>query len=252
MIPEEIVRKERLALLKKYNIDPYPAKANRTHLVQQILLNFKSLLETKEEVTIAGRLRAVRKHGGLSFLSLQDKSEVMQIVLHRDQIGEEEYSRFHEIADVGDFFEFHGIAFLTKRAQQSVDVIKYRLLTKSLLPLPEKWHGLTDTEKRYRQRYLDLISNPSVVKSAKIRMEMVKNIRLFLQEGGFMEVETPILQPIAGGASAKPFVTHHNTLHADFYLRIAPELYLKRLIVGGFEKIYEYAKCFRNEGISPV
>jgi lysyl-tRNA synthetase, class II len=251
MIPEEIARKERLYALQQKEIETYPAKANRTHDIREALDQFDDLFKSKEEVTIAGRMRAIRKHGGLSFISLQDASETMQVVLHRDTLGAEEYISFHEHADVGDFFEFSGTAFLTKKGQQSIDAISSRLLTKSILPLPEKWHGLTDTEKRYRHRSLDLISNPSVMNTAKTRASMVASIRTFLQKEGFTEVETPILQPIAGGANARPFTTHHNTLHADFYLRIAPELYLKRLIVGGFEKIYEYARCFRNEGISP-
>lgn len=251
MIPEEIARKERLYALQEKNIDPYPADVNRTHEIDEILNKFDELFESKDQITIAGRVKAIRKHGGLSFISLQDASETMQIVLHRDEIGAEEYIFFHEHADIGDFFEFTGIAFLTKKGQKSIDASSARFLSKSILPLPEKWHGLTDTEKRYRHRSLDLIANPSVMNAAKTRANMVASIRSFLKEEGFMEVETPILQPIAGGANARPFKTHHNTLHADLFLRIAPELYLKRLIIGGFEKIYEYARCFRNEGISP-
>ncbi|MDA0207778.1 MAG: lysine--tRNA ligase, partial [bacterium] len=187
----------------------------------------------------------------LSFVRLQDESGESQIVLKRDDLGEEAYNAFHEMGDIGDFYSFTGTAFLTKKEEPSLNGSRYQLLTKSLLPLPEKWHGLTDTETRYRERYLDLIANPSVFANAKKRAMILKVMRDVLEEEGFIEVETPILQPIPGGATARPFITRHNTLHADFYLRIAPELYLKRLLVGGFEKVFEVARCFRNEGVSP-
>ncbi|MFH1712062.1 MAG: lysine--tRNA ligase [Patescibacteria group bacterium] len=251
MIPEEVARRERLASLQKNSIDAYPAESNRTHTIASVLLKFDEISTSGEEITVTGRLKAIRKHGGVTFIVLQDTSGSMQMVLHRDTISNEVYSFFHEHADVGDFFEFTGPVFRTKKGEQSIHVSKLRLLSKSLLPLPEKWHGLTDTETRYRQRYLDLIANPSVFAKAMQRSLIVKAIRQFLDSEGFTEVETPVLQPIAGGAAAKPFVTHHNTLHTDLYLRIAPELYLKRLLVGGFEKVFEFARCFRNEGISP-
>ncbi len=248
---EEIVRRERLESLRKNGVNPYPAETNRTHTIKDVLSDFDLLLKQSKDISLTGRIRAIRKHGGLTFISLQDESGKMQIVLKRDNVKEEPYNFFHSHADIGDFFEFSGNAFVTKRGEKSISVINYRILSKSLLPLPEKWAGLKDTEKRYRQRYLDLIVNEDSKKIAITRSRIVGVMREFLADNGFMEVETPILQPIAGGANARAFKTRHNTLHHDFYLRIAPELYLKRLIVGGFEKIYEYSRCFRNEGISP-
>lgn len=251
MIQEEVVRRERLARLKEAKINPYPSSATRSHMANDVLHQFEKLESSKTIVDLSGRILSIRRHGGLTFATLKDESGTIQIALHRDVIGEEKYEFFHAHADMGDFFSISGIAFRTKRGEPSVDTQSYTLLSKALLPLPEKWHGLTDTEKRYRQRYLDLLSNESVMHAAKSRSRMVQSIRAFLEKNGYMEVETPVLQPIAGGATAKPFITHHNTLQHDFYLRIAPELYLKRLMVGGFERIYEFARCFRNEGVSP-
>lgn len=251
MIPEEVARRERLQKLREAGVNPYPANAHRSHMAADVLSAFEDFEKSEEAVTVAGRLTAIRKHGGLTFLLVKDESSTIQTVLHRDAIGTEEYNNFHEQSDVGDFYEFTGTAFRTRKGEPSIQIQKYRLLTKTLLPLPEKWHGLTDVEKRYRWRYLDLIANDQAMEIARARARMVGAIRLFLAEEGFLEVETPILQPIAGGAAAKPFVTHHNSLHHDFYLRIAPELYLKRLLVGGFEKVYEFSRCFRNEGVSP-
>ncbi|PIQ67797.1 lysine--tRNA ligase [Candidatus Uhrbacteria bacterium CG_4_9_14_3_um_filter_41_35] len=251
MIKEEVARRERLQNLTDSNINPYPASAKRTHMASEVMDKFETLEKSNDHISIAGRVRAIRKHGGLTFVVIEDTSGTFQAVLHRDVIGTEKYDQFGVQADVGDFYSVSGPSFRTKRGEPSIDAQEYQLLTKSLLPLPEKWHGLTDTEKRYRHRYLDLISNPSAMEIAKTRSRMVAAIRRFLESEGFMEVETPVLQALAGGANAKPFVTHHNTLDHDFYLRIAPELFLKRLIVGGFEKIYEFARCYRNEGISP-
>lgn len=251
MIPEEIARRERLEGIKNAHIDPYPATAHRTHSAKDVLLQFEELEKNQEHVTVAGRLTAIRRHGGLAFLRLHDASGDIQIVLQRDAVGAEAYTQFFEQSDIGDFYEFTGGTFVTKKGEQSLAAQNATLLTKTLLPLPEKFHGLTDTEKRYRHRYLDLIANESSFHLAKQRSLLVSAMRRFLEEEGFLEVETPILQPIAGGAAAKPFVTHHNSLHHDFYLRIAPELYLKRLLVGGMERVYEFARCFRNEGVSP-
>ncbi|MBU0614060.1 lysine--tRNA ligase [Patescibacteria group bacterium] len=251
MTNEELVRRERLESLRKNGVNPYPAQSNRSNSILDILDNFEDFKVKGESLCVSGRLRAIRRHGALTFLTLQDASGKIQIVLKRDNVKEGPYDFFHEHADLGDFFEFSGEPFLTQRGEKSIIALNYRMLAKALLPLPEKWSGLKDTEKRYRQRYLDLIVNEDAKKTAIFRSKMVGTMRSFLAREGFMEVETPILQPIAGGANARPFKTRHNTLHHDFYLRIAPELYLKRLIVGGFEKIYEYARCFRNEGISP-
>ncbi|MFA6130728.1 MAG: lysine--tRNA ligase [Patescibacteria group bacterium] len=250
MIPEEIARRERLNLIRAHELNPYPAESHRTKLAIEVIDGFADLEKTGESFFLCGRIRAIRKHGGLTFLELEDGSGKIQIVVRRDDIGIEPYDFFHTSADVGDFFEVMGTAYRTNRGEESVLISNIHMLGKSLLPLPEKFHGLQDTEKRYRYRYLDLLANPEVKDLAILRSKIVAAIRSFLETEGFLEVETPILQPMAGGANARPFKTRHHTLHHDFYLRIAPELYLKRLLVGGFEKIYEYARCFRNEGIS--
>lgn len=249
MIEEEGVRRTRLEKLRQSGNDPYPARVERTHRVQDFLNAFDGMLADKTVVTLTGRMRTIRKHGGLTFAQLEDGSGIVQIALRRDHIGEEAYQFFHDTADMGDFVEAKGTAFVTKTGQQTLDVQSYRIIVKSLLPMPEKWHGLTDTEMRYRQRYLDLIANEQVRNIFKTRSAIVRTIRAYLDRHGCLEVETPILQAVPGGASAKPFITHHNALDADMYLRVAPELYLKRLLVGGYERVYEVARCFRNEGI---
>lgn len=246
---EEAARLEKLERLKTAGVDPFPAHAKRVHMVAVIRATWDTLLASNETVTIAGRLRAKRGHGGILFGELQDESGKIQIAFKKDVLGTQPFSFFDEISDVGDFFEIHGTLFTTKLGEQTILVSEYKILTKTMEPLPEKWHGLDDVEIRYRRRYLDLIANEQVRALFKTRSAIVRAIRNFFDERGFMEVETPILQPLAGGAAAEPFVTHHNALDIDLYLRIAPELYLKRLLVGGFERIYEIARCFRNEGI---
>ena len=246
---EEISRKVKLQKLTDAGIDAYPAKFDRTHMLSAVVSEFDTLLKEGTVIKAAGRVKAFRGHGGLTFATLEDGSAPMQIAFHKDVLGEQIYDTVLPALDLGDFIGVEGKVFDTKRGEHSIDVHKVTVLTKSLLPLPEKWHGLTDTEVRYRKRYLDLISNPEVRDIFKKRSLIVKTIRDFLDTDGFMEVETPILQPLAGGAAARPFKTHHNALNMDMYLRIAPELYLKRLVVGGFEKVYEIARCFRNEGI---
>jgi lysyl-tRNA synthetase, class II len=248
-LEEEAARKAKLQKMMEAGIDPYPSKAERDHELKAVAVDFDELMRSGASVKTVGRLRALRGHGGLTFGTLEDSSGQMQIALHRDKIGANEYDLLMSIIDVGDFLSVQGPVFLTKRGEKTIDALKVVPLAKALLPLPEKWHGLTDTEVRYRKRYLDLISNPEVRDIFRKRSIIVKTIRDFLDAEGFMEVETPILQPLAGGAAAKPFVTHHNALDIDLFLRIAPELYLKRLIVGGFEKVFEIARCFRNEGI---
>lgn len=249
MIEEEGVRRGRLEQLRQSGNDPYPARVERTHTVADFLSQFEKRQEDKTVVTIVGRMRTIRKHGGLTFAQVEDGSGVMQVALRRDNLGEETYAGFHATADMGDFIEAKGVAFVTKTGQQTLDVQSYRIIVKTLLPLPEKWHGLTDTEMRYRQRYLDLIANEQSRSIFRTRAAIVRTIRAYLDRHGCLEVETPILQAVPGGASARPFITHHNALDADMYLRVAPELYLKRCLVGGYERVYEVARCFRNEGI---
>ncbi len=249
MIEEEAVRLERLQKIRHSGADPYPARVTRTHQTHQFATHFDALQNDQTVITVCGRMRTIRKHGGLTFILLEDGSGTMQIALKRDHLGEDTYNQFHETADMGDFIEASGTAFLTKTEQQTLNVQSYRIITKSLLPMPEKWHGLTDTEIRYRQRYLDLLSNQQVRNIFKTRAVIVRTIRAYLDRHDCLEVDTPILQEIPGGASARPFKTHHNALGADMYLRIAPELHLKRCLVGGYERVYEVARCFRNEGI---
>jgi len=240
-------RLKKLSKLKKANINPYPESSNRTHTCIEAIEYFEKLC--KREIYLAGRVRSIRTHGGSTFLHIQDSTSKFQIYLKRDVLGEKSYKLFLETIDIGDFIEVGGSLFITKRGEKTLEAKSWRILAKSLLPLPEKWHGLKDIEKRSRKRYLDLIMNDNIKKRFEIRSLIIRLIREFLHRKGFIEVETPILQSIAGGALATPFMTHLNALNLDLYLRIAPELYLKRLLVGGFEKIFEIGKCFRNEGI---
>jgi lysyl-tRNA synthetase class 2 len=246
---ERQARLFKLKEIREQKINPYPSTNKRTHAIAEVLDNFDKLIAKKKVISLAGRLRSVRLHGGLSFSHLEDESGVIQIMLKKDAVGDKVYNFFKNLVDMGDFIRVKGTLFVTKTGEKTVIVESLKLLSKSLAPLPEKWHGLSDIEVRYRQRYLDLIANPAVRAIFKKRSLIVKTIREFFERECFMEVETPILQPIPGGATARPFITHHNALDADFYLRIAPELYLKKLIVSGFEKVYEFARCFRNEGI---
>lgn len=246
---ELAVRQGALQKLRADGIDPYPAKATRTHSVHEVVDGFDGLLASKKILAVVGRIRSFRTHGGLTFAHVEDGTGRMQIIWKKDIVGEGEYERWTTLLNVGDFVEVRGKLFLTQRGEKSVLAEKTRILTKALAPLPEKWHGLSDVEVRYRRRELDLIANPEVRAIFETRAALVRELRRFFDERGYVEVETPILQEIPGGANARPFKTHHNALGVDLYLRIAPELYLKKLLVGGFERVYEFARCFRNEGI---
>ncbi|MBU1136958.1 lysine--tRNA ligase [Patescibacteria group bacterium] len=242
-------RIKKLENISQTGLDPYPAKTKRTHTCQEALERFEEISSTKEEIFLTGRLMTVREHGGSTFCHLQDGAGQIQAYFKKDQLGEKEYKFFLDNFDMGDFIEVGGTLFLTKKGEKTLLVDKYRMLAKSLLPLPEKWHGLKDAEERFRKRYLDLIMNSEVKEIFAQRSAIVQKIREFLQTNGFMEVETPVLQLLYGGASAKPFKTHLNALDIDLYLRIAPELYLKRLLIGGLERVFEIGRCFRNEGM---
>lgn len=242
-----LVRRKKLDELKGMGIDPFGQKFERTHMAHEVLEGFEELKE--KEVIIAGRIMSRRGHGKAGFAHLQDLSGRIQIYARMDELGQEAYDLFNHL-DIGDIVGIKGKVFRTQRGETSVWVTEVTLLSKSLRPLPEKWHGLKDVELRYRQRYVDLIVNPEVKNVFITRSRIIRAIRNYLDRRGFLEVETPMMQPIAGGAAARPFITHHNALDMDLYLRIAPELYLKRLLVGGLEKVYELNRNFRNEGIS--
>lgn len=240
--------KQRIAKLKLFKdkgIELYPNKFVRSHSIYELIDNFKEELE----VTIAGRIMAKRIHGKVCFCDLKDQSGKIQLYVKGDIIGKDSFSLFQEL-DMGDFIGVSGTLFKTHTGEITVKVEKFTLLSKSLRPLPEKWHGLKDIQIRYRQRYLDLISNEEVKKVFIMRSQIIAFIRSFLDKKGFIEVETPMMHHIPGGAAGKPFTTYHNELDMDLYLRIAPELHLKRLLVGGFEKVYEINRSFRNEGVS--
>ena len=241
------VRREKLAALRAQGRDPFKeTRFDVTHHAQDIKDNFGAL--EGSEVRVAGRLMSKRGMGKVSFCDLQDKSGRIQLYARKDEMDEEEYNRFKKY-DIGDIVGVEGEVFRTQRGEMSVRAKKITLLSKSLRPLPEKYHGLTDKEARYRQRYVDLIINPESKRNFEIRSKFVAYLRRYLDSIGFMEVETPVLSPIAGGANARPFITHHNTLDIDMYMRIATELHLKRLIVGGMERVYEVGRIFRNEGM---
>lgn len=242
------IRRDKLAKLQEAGKDPFViTTCPRDHYAQEIRDQFETL--ENQDVCIAGRLMSWRDMGKASFLDVHDKTGRMQVYVKIDEVGEESYKEMKASWDLGDIISVGGFVFKTRRGEISVHAKEIKLLSKSLLPLPEKFHGLKDTDLRYRQRYVDLIVNPEVKDTFVRRSQIVTEIRNFLNEKGFLEVETPVLHTIAGGASARPFITHHNTLDMDMYLRIALELYLKRLIVGGFDKVYELGRCFRNEGM---
>jgi len=243
------IRIKKLEAIKKAGFLAYPAKVKRTHKITEALKGFSNLARVKKEIILVGRIRSLREHGKATFLHFEDGTGKIQAYFREDRIGEKGYKFFLDNFDIGDFIEVRGILFKTKKGERTIEASDFKMLAKNLLPLPEKWYGLKDVEERFRKRYLDLIFNEKVKKKFEIRSKIIKEIRSFLDGEGFLEVETPILQPIYGGAKARPFKTYLNALDIDLYLRIALELYLKRLLVGGFEKIYEIGRVFRNEGI---
>lgn len=248
----ELERKRHLKLkrIRERGIDPYPPRVHRTHTAAEAINGYETDKRINGgKVSLAGRLRSIREMGKATFAHIEDGSGRIQIYLRQDVLGEEPYEFFLGDFDIGDFIEVRGKLFRTRTGEITVKVQDFRMLAKSLHPLPEKWHGLKDTEIRYRQRYLDLIANEEVREVFVTRARIISALRRFLDERGFLEVETPTLQPIYGGAAARPFTTYHRQLHQKLYLRIADELYLKRLIIGGYERVYEIGKDFRNEGV---
>ncbi|MBW9153380.1 lysine--tRNA ligase [Clostridium estertheticum] len=240
------IRRRKLTALKEEGKDPFDVyKVERTHTSQEVKDNYEKLEGT--QVIVAGRLMSKRVHGKAGFSDLQDRYGRIQLYIKIDAVGEEKLKEYKSF-DIGDLLSVTGTTFVTQTGEISLHIVDFQLIAKALKPLPEKWHGLKDPDLRYRQREVDIISNPQVKDTFLKRIQIVKAIRQFLDDKGFLEVETPILSPIAGGAAARPFMTHHNALDIDMYLRIATELYLKRLIVAGFEKVYDMGKNFRNEG----
>lgn len=245
---EHDVRIDKVNRLKEAGIDAWPYREKTTGTCQQVKDEY---FEGQEKAyCLVGRILTIRLHGKTGFCTITDRSGRLQIYVKQDILGDRDFEFFKDYIDIGDFVWVSGIAFKTKTGEITLRVDKFKLVSKCLYPLPEKFHGIADVETRYRQRYLDLISDPESRAKFKKRSLIIKTMREFLDSHDFVEVETPMLHPILGGAAAKPFVTHHNALDSDFYLRIAPELYLKRLVIGGLERVYEINRNFRNEGIS--
>ena len=247
-------RFKKLEEIGAMGVRPYAGRCDVSASAKELLERYRDvpkedLEKERVTVTVAGRIMALRSFGKACFSHIQDRSDRIQLYFQKNTLGEERFALFKKL-DMGDFIHVKGFLFRTRTNELTIDVEEFTLLSKSLRPLPEKWHGLTDVEIRYRQRYVDLIVNPEVKQVFVLRTRIVQAIRSFLGSRGFLEVETPMMQSIPGGATARPFRTHHNALDMDLYLRIAPELYLKRLLVGGFERVFEINRNFRNEGIS--
>lgn len=248
----EEIRQERLnklETLKEQGINPYPANTRRDHSLLEIISQFSKLEEDKTVVHLAGRIMSIRGQGAIIFITFFDGTASFQALFKRDEMDEPVFKLFSETADIGDFVEMEGILFTSSRGEKTLKVAGWSMLSKSLRPLPEKWHGLQDEEERFRRRYLDILTNPEVREMVEKRSKFWQTMREFLLARNFLEVDTPILENTAGGAEAKPFTTHHNALDLDVYLRISPELWLKRLMVAGLPKVFEIGRVFRNEGM---
>ena len=250
---ERALRLKKLDDLRERGIDPYPVRFDRTATAAELHAKYDDALdaggETDDRVRVAGRVMLIRRQGKLTFATLRDGTGTVQLFVSRSVIGDDAFERFDEL-DLGDWVGVDGTVMKTKKGELSVKAMSFELLSKALRPLPDKWHGLADVDTRYRQRYVDLIANDDARRVFEIRFATITAIREFLIGRGYVEVETPVLHNIPGGATARPFETHHNALDTDLYLRIALELHLKRLLVGGMEKVFEIGRVFRNEGLS--
>lgn len=240
-------RIEKLKLLEKAGVNPYPAVSQKDYDIAYVIEDFDKVSK-KASVSLVGRVMAVRGQGGLIFFNINDGTGLFQGLLKKDEMDEQIFDLFVNTIDIGDFVEIHGKLFITKRGEKTLQVVDWKILTKSLRPLPEKWHGIVNEEERLRKRYLDILSNPEVRDIIEKRAKFFSSMRKFLADRKFMEVDTPVLENTAGGAEARPFVTHYNAYDMEVFLRISPELWLKRLMVAGFPKVYEIGKVFRNEG----
>jgi lysyl-tRNA synthetase class 2 len=249
-----MTRLAKVDAIRERGDDPYPTRFDRTHTLAEVRAHWDDKVDagttTEDVVRVAGRVLLLRPTGKLVFANMRDGTGEIQLFVSKGDLGDDGFAGFGADIDRGDWVGVEGLVMKTNKGELSVKVQRFELLSKSLRPLPEKWHGLSDTDTRYRQRYVDLIANDEARRVFDVRFTAVAAMRAFLRERGFKEVETPVLHPISGGATARPFVTHHNALDTDLYLRVAPELYLKRLIVGGYDKVFEFARVFRNEGLS--
>jgi len=245
-------RLKKLKMLREKGINPYPISTHYDYTLNEILGRFEELRESEKSINLVGRVRTLRIQGGLIFFNFNDGTGMFQGMIRKDESDENIFSLFEQTVDIGDFIECTGTLMTTKRGEKTLQVSSWLMLAKSLRPLPDKWHGLSDVEERFRRRYLDILMSKEVRERFEMRSKIIKVIREFLEENGYVEVETPVLQPLYGGASAEPFMTHHNALDIDLYLRISNELYMKRLLIAGMPKIYEFCRDFRNEGIDAI
>ncbi|MBI4653167.1 lysine--tRNA ligase [Candidatus Kuenenbacteria bacterium] len=252
MLTEQETRLEKLKKIISQNINPYPASVKRTHSIKKVLDNFDQLFKNETKIILVGRLRSIRLHGGSCFAHLEDEKEKIQLFFRKDVLSNKpfDYNFLKDLIDIGDFIEVEGTLFLTKREEKTLLINSFKLISKALRPLPEKWHGIQDEEEKLRKRYLDILFNPEVREMIEKKAKFWNTVRAFLIKKGFLEVETPILENVTGGADARPFLTHHNALDIDVYLRISMgELWQKRLMIAGFEKTFEIGRQFRNEGM---
>jgi lysyl-tRNA synthetase class 2 len=244
-----IERLKKLTILKEKGIHPYPVHTGRTYDCAEAVGDFDALAAETREIMLAGRIMALRGQGKLMFADIDDGSGKIQILVKEDVMDADDFALFGQTVDIGDIVACTGVLMFSQRGEKSIEARSWRMLAKALRPLPDKWHGLNNTEERFRKRYLDTLSSPEVKERFRTRARLISALRRFLDDAAYIEVETPILQSLAGGALAQPFITHHNALDTNMYLRIAPELYLKELLIGGYPKVYEIGRNFRNEGI---